>query len=540
MAPSASSPLHPMRILSVLASLLLVGPATAQTVRDMTVLYIGDPGSLDDVYWGASSGIRAYNVGTTSCNEGNVALAWVSQEVHIAQNMFRVGNGRVEQLGYSWLKLGFCAVNEPGCGTCQSTSCSTLGVGCADTYWATLNDGQDGHDKAIVNPTLGRFTAPQYNPTGNSTIRGRLQVQASEMGVTGYQYLLEGQYVYEGDAQEGNNRNNVTWRPVNVSNTSLSSGGSARRYQCAIEAWQEYQPSVQIEEIVHTDEPTRLGDAFGYYVLGWDVTNIGGGQWRYEYALQNLTSDQAAASFVLPLDCNVSVSNAEFRGVSRHSGTPWDNTPWSISTAGGQLTFECTQAYGQNQNANALRWGELFNFSFEADASPVPATIGIGLFKPGSTMTLLASAEGPCQGGPCLQGMSNYCIGASNSFNQVGCSMGGLGTTSLSANDLVLQSYNSAPNQNGIFFYGPGLAQNPFGDGFLCVSGAITRANSPTSSDFFGFNQLVVDNTAEPFDAGAGQLTAGSTFYIQYWYRDPGAGGSGFNLSDGLQATFCP
>ena len=36
------------------------------------------------------------------------------------------------------------------------------------------------------------------------------------------------------------------------------------------------------------------------------------------------------------------------------------------------------------------------------------------------------------------------------------------------------------------------------------------------------------------------QITPGSTWYFQFWYRDSAAGGAAFNLSNGLSATFCP
>jgi hypothetical protein len=39
---------------------------------------------------------------------------------------------------------------------------------------------------------------------------------------------------------------------------------------------------------------------------------------------------------------------------------------------------------------------------------------------------------------------------------------------------------------------------------------------------------------------GRRQITAGSTWNFQFWFRDPVAGGASFNLSDGLGVTFCP
>jgi hypothetical protein len=36
----------------------------------------------------------------------------------------------------------------------------------------------------------------------------------------------------------------------------------------------------------------------------------------------------------------------------------------------------------------------------------------------------------------------------------------------------------------------------------------------------------------------SGQITAGSTWHFQAWFRDPGAGGAFFDLSNGLTITF--
>jgi hypothetical protein len=38
--------------------------------------------------------------------------------------------------------------------------------------------------------------------------------------------------------------------------------------------------------------------------------------------------------------------------------------------------------------------------------------------------------------------------------------------------------------------------------------------------------------------SGPAQILAGSTWYFQLYYRD--GVGAGFNLSNSLQATFCP
>jgi hypothetical protein len=39
---------------------------------------------------------------------------------------------------------------------------------------------------------------------------------------------------------------------------------------------------------------------------------------------------------------------------------------------------------------------------------------------------------------------------------------------------------------------------------------------------------------------GSNQILAGETWNQQFWYRDPGGGPVGNNLSDGLTLVFCP
>lgn len=137
---------------------------------------------------------------------------------------------------------------------------------------------------------------------------------------------------------------------------------------------------------------------------------------------------------------------------------------------------------------------------------------------------------------------SSYCISAPNSAGG-GASITWFGTTSWLANDFGLSAGGAIPNEFGLFFYGPEMQQVPFGDGFLCVGGGATgivRLNPPMLADPQGGMLRAVDFTLPPADAGPGQILPGSVFDFQYWYRDPAAGASGFNLSNGMHAVFCP
>ena len=95
----------------------------------------------------------------------------------------------------------------------------------------------------------------------------------------------------------------------------------------------------------------------------------------------------------------------------------------------------------------------------------------------------------------------------------------------------------SPPLNPGLFFYGTNQLQLPFGDGFQCVGGSVYRLAAKIA-DAGGQLTHLVDYAAPP--ELAGQISVGSQWNFQCWYRDPGSLGSGFNLTDGLAVTFVP
>jgi hypothetical protein len=136
-------------------------------------------------------------------------------------------------------------------------------------------------------------------------------------------------------------------------------------------------------------------------------------------------------------------------------------------------------------------------------------------------------------------GASARCQGAPNSAGS-GALIGHSGSASVAANDLVLISSGCPGNQFGIFYYGAGAAEMPLGNGYRCVgSGGVGLFRfSPINTGSSGTAQMALDNTSPP--QASGQITPGSTWHFQFWYRDPVAGGANFNLSDALGVSFCP
>lgn len=136
---------------------------------------------------------------------------------------------------------------------------------------------------------------------------------------------------------------------------------------------------------------------------------------------------------------------------------------------------------------------------------------------------------------PCTSSSANYCVGAPNSTG-VGAVIGWSGSLSVSANNFTLTCSQLPPNSSHLFFFGPQQTQSTFGNGFRCVTGSVVRLNPPVPATGAGTTTRTVDLTTAP---AAGNITPGATRYFQCWYRNPAAGGAGFNLSDGLGATFC-
>jgi hypothetical protein len=132
---------------------------------------------------------------------------------------------------------------------------------------------------------------------------------------------------------------------------------------------------------------------------------------------------------------------------------------------------------------------------------------------------------------------STLCVGAANSAGP-GASIGSTGSTSLALNDFTLTATGCPAHKTALFVYGSTSVQVPLGNGFRCVGGTFARLHPAGSTDALGNFARATDVTQPPMGSGPAQIHAGSTWYFQLYYRD--SVGAGFNLSNSLQATFCP
>jgi len=130
----------------------------------------------------------------------------------------------------------------------------------------------------------------------------------------------------------------------------------------------------------------------------------------------------------------------------------------------------------------------------------------------------------------------NFCPRAPNSAEWLGAEMRWSGTSVVPNNDFVLITLHCPPNKTGLYFYGQGETQVPFGNGWRCVASPIRRLPALTTSSQ-GVATFPLDLTNLPPSA---PIAAGEVWGFQLWFRDPAAGGAFFNVSDALRVVFCP
>ena len=449
-------PLHASKaVLSVAAVLLIactslaqIGPRLGQ-FPDVIVSSVGgsyDSGSGGIGTYGASGGWAAYAMGSDSCNIGSHAAIWfdagqyANQHPVIGGQVYRLFNGRFEQIGMSWLKHGFCAAdncstgnssggqqgclniggNPPGSTGCTNDlgmpggGCDWLGFGRAtDTYGQGLN-GSQGYlgPRSEIQSWSGSYPYPyvRQGSNPNSCLNKRLLIRTSDMDPANYprynastnpsgaQYFGEIVYIFT-DEWPTERYNNYSYRKINVGNLATGPSGCNQQFygmdfiggagnltvalHPAIDAWKAADPSVVIA--------TGNSPNDGRFYVGAKVTNLGGGFWSYEYAVFNMNSDRGAGSFSIPKSTSsaLQISNVGYHAPEYHSGEPYALKPWDGVVGTNSISWS-SDPYASNANANAIRWSTLYNFRFVANQAPKTAAnapVRVSLFKPGVQVT---------------------------------------------------------------------------------------------------------------------------------------------------------
>ncbi|MBL8881002.1 MAG: hypothetical protein JNG88_17950 [Phycisphaerales bacterium] len=352
------------------------------------------------------------------CNVGTQPLDWIvipdARHPFAVFNMYRVMNGRMMQIGQSWVKHGFGAAQIDACGIgCEPYFDNTrLGVGCNDTYDAGTNAAQSLlAPRYEINPWNGSYTYEgSYFDThtgGFNPIENRLQLRDADLNPPqnpGATYVGECYIVCHDDI---NHMNSSAWEPVGVSGSpggtwSFNVSAFASTNGFAIEGW---------GGATRTIVPQLPSDD-GRFIVAVRTTDNGDGTWHYEYAIYNVDSDRGLQAFALPIRASIAVTNVGFYAVASH-GEPYSNAAWTFTRSGNSIEW-ATETFDQNPTANVLRWGTMYNFWFDAGAAPVQTDSTLRLFKPGTPTHYLGATRGPTSAA-LLADMN--CDGAVNNFD---------------------------------------------------------------------------------------------------------------------------
>jgi len=366
----------------VLVAFLMSSLVHAAGSPDVTVLTLGDT-----INYGAANGVRGYSVGTTSCNIGDAPLNWCTgsgcapgagptDHPTIAQNLYRLKNGRLDQIGASWLKHGFVSLNNQssacGTGTCTSPPFGgrQLGVGCTDPYGASLNGSRPLGRRSEVNATTGEFPQPSQNGQASTIWNQRIatpEVDLSAASNPGARYFVEGQYIANDDAEAGNGLNNASYREVSIAaNFNLVFVGGTIPQKATLKAWPSFEPGVDIENV----DVNMVGTPIQRFHVARKVTSPSPGTWHYEYAIHNMNSDRAADRFTVEFAGATTITGIGFKDIDSHSGEPYDVTDWGNTASANSVVWQAPAFVASPANGNALRWATQYNFWFDANRPP--------------------------------------------------------------------------------------------------------------------------------------------------------------------------
>lgn len=352
------------------------------------------------------NGSVALSAATTSCNPGDVNVPWNAPmaETHpfIGLAFFRLdAGGTLEMIGKSWIKHGFFALDSNDCGYgCQATGGSTLGVGCSDTYGVGNNASRFYlGPREEVNPHTAAWEAcgsffdgvpvdcqRSYNGNESSEVAHRMEVWDEDLGNPGARYFYEGSYYVADDDVKANN---FGWKECSV---SFSSGEWTFSDFVPFPTWpQRDNDGLLVDTWGDQRTAAAVSADDGIVTLSVKVTDLGGGQWHYEYAFYNRDSDRGIRSFTVPTG-GANVTNASFHDIDKDPANDW-----TVQVTPGEVTW-FTDDYATDPDAPALKYQEMFNFRFDADAAPQAATVRAGIFKPGVGTELVLDTLAPPPG----------------------------------------------------------------------------------------------------------------------------------------------
>lgn len=347
------------------------------------------------------------------------------QHPYLIWNLYRLYDGKIEQIGRSGMKHAFLTTNQ-GCSSSPGSGGSDshiLGRSCSDTYGTGNNDSnEDLGPRGEVVPATGEWGRCgsiydsdcdlNWGAGNNNEYSQRMIVRESQLAQPGSTYLFESWYIVRDDI---NIYNTMATLPVSFSYSGLWSlqNGTPFLLGPAINRWVDPAASAPDRRNV------ELSSAEGRARVAVIAQAAGAGSWRYEYAVMNFDfarartqgtdrhSDDADPAqrfrvihsmgfdrFSVPLPAGASAAQFEFS-----DGDLDPANDWTASVADGKVTWTAPVNPTPPANVppvrNPLSWGTLFRFRLVANSAPADATLDLHVAESGTPAAYSVTVLGP-------------------------------------------------------------------------------------------------------------------------------------------------
>jgi len=316
------------------------------------------------------------------------------QHPFLIWNMYRIdADGSIEQIGRSGVKHAFLTLNSGCLDSCNHMNGNALGRGCGDTYATGNNDSSsDMGPRSEIVPAQGiwgrcgsiwdpQCTGSEHNNDNDSWTQ-RLKAHESQIDPAanpGATYMMESWYVARDDINIYNSMATIVGTPHYASGQWTLSGQSNFKLGPAVDRW--VSPTAPPANSLNTEVATSEGHA----KVAVKATDLGGGSWRYDYAVENLdyaraviqappsgpdprvVSNKGFDSFSVPLPAGANVVATAFR-----DGDLDADNDWKITTTNGRVLWTAAGRASVTNPASkpTLDWGSMYTFSVTVNRAP--------------------------------------------------------------------------------------------------------------------------------------------------------------------------
>ncbi len=331
--------------------------------------------------FGFVDGKVAYSFGTTLCNIGNEPVPYqpnTNQHPLISQSIYRLKDHRIEQIGIGFVRHTNVPLAGNACGLgCTPAGIDALGAGCSDTNSSTTNGGQAMMSpRSEVNAYTSDYPYPptSFGQTGDAIYK-RVQVELADVSDPDALYFVETQVIVPGETTAESRNNNVSYRQVVFSAGSATASlvGPTYSEQPAIYAWRDHGNGIGVPDASVLISSESVPESGLVYVGSRAMHDDADGDYRYDYAIMNLNADQPIAWIEQSAGADGDAQKDTFASPLYHDDLDMqiDAQPWSFELLGcDTLLYRQALGFQSDPNANTIRWGTAYSFSFSTATEP--------------------------------------------------------------------------------------------------------------------------------------------------------------------------